>query len=311
VLRGLAKAPKPAAPSSKVSRAELAAWTSFPDWMVDRFETIAGDSLPALLSAMNVPAPLTLRAVGERDALLAELAAAGISAKPGTHAPAAVLVDGGNPASFPGFAEGRFAIQDEAAQLVTLLLGDLEGHELLDCCAAPGGKAIHAAQLGANVLAVDASAKRLALVNDAAARLHTSLETLAGQVAESGVPGLGDRKFPRVLVDAPCSGTGILRRKPDIKWARRPEELSRLAGSQRAILEGAAKHLAPGGRLVYAVCSLLRDEGEGVVEPFLKAHPELRKGQVPGTFRTADGWFRSRPDLHGTDGFFAAVLERP
>lgn len=318
VLRALAtdaprlrseSAPPPGAP-----RKVYEEWFSFPGWLAKGFEEIAGNELPALLAACNAKPPLTLRArPGTGDALLAELNAPGEApiARAGRFAKDGVVIEQprGPVSELPGFREGRFTVQDEGAQLVTELLGDLRGAQLLDTCAAPGGKAIHAAQLGAHVTAVDASAKRLERVKEAAARLGAPLDWVVAEVTLGGIAALAGRTFTHVLVDAPCSATGIVRRKPDVKWSRQPADITRLAERQAAILEGALTHLAPGGRLVYAVCSLLRAEGEDVVEPFLARHPELSLVDPPAAF--GNRFFRSRPDVHGTDGFFAAVVTRP
>lgn len=296
-------------PAPGVPREVLARGWSFPDWMVDAFAQIGGD-LAGLLAASNERPPLVLRAApGARDALVEAL---GVGARAGRWAADAVVADGvrGGPAELPGFREGRFAVQDEGAQLVTALLGDVRGRRVLDLCAAPGGKAIHAAQLGARVTAVDASAKRLVRVTESATRLGVTLETVCDEARVEGVRALEGRTFDAVLVDAPCSGTGIVRRKPDVKWARGPEDVARLAERQAAILEGATRHLAPGCTLVYAVCSLLPAEGERVVSPFLARHPELVLVPAPDPFRTTEGFFRTRPDVHGTDGFFAAAMRR-
>lgn len=318
VLRALSKdaprlrsegMPPPGAP-----RKVYAEWFSFPEWMAEAFEAVAGDALPALLAACNAKPPLTLRAApGTRDALLAELNVPGAPplARAGRFAKDGVVIEQprGPVSALPGFREGRFTVQDEGAQLITELLGDVRGAVVLDTCAAPGGKAIHATQLGARVFAADASAKRLERVKEAATRLGASLELVTAEVTRAGIATLAGKTFSHVLVDAPCSATGIVRRKPDVKWVRKPADITRLAERQADILEGGATHLAPGGRLVYAVCSLLRAEGEGVVEPFLARHPELSVVAPPAAFASGK-FFRCRPDVHGTDGFFAAVLVR-
>ena len=312
VLRGATEGARMAATQGRpdLSRGRLGAWWSFPEWLVDAFEEVAGkEGLSALLEASNERPPLTLRAVpGTRDAVIASL---GPTAHAGVHAKDAIVIDEprGKVDELSGFREGKFTVQDEGAQLITELLGDLRGKELLDTCAAPGGKAIHAAQLGAKVTAIDASEKRLKRATEAAVRLGTPIAVRTAEVTREGIRELEGRVFSHVLVDAPCSATGIIRRKPDVKWARAAKDVARLAERQADILEGALSHLAPGGRLVYAVCSLLRAEGEGVVEPFLERHPELTVVAPPKDF--ADGrFFRSRPDKHGTDGFFAAILAR-
>ncbi|HVO31640.1 MAG TPA: 16S rRNA (cytosine(967)-C(5))-methyltransferase RsmB [bacterium] len=323
VARDAAQIRAEAPPAAGAATKELAEWHSFPDWMARAFAESGGKDLAALLAASNEPAPLVLRATpkaGSRDALLAALREAGQVAEPSRFAPDAVVLREarGQIPALPGFAEGTFAVQDEAAQLVTEMLEPLAGETLLDLCAAPGGKAIHAAHRGARVTALDADAHRLERVREAATRLQAPLEIVSEEVGEAGAKALAGKTYSRVLVDAPCSGTGIIRRKPDAKWARAAQEIPRLAARQAAILEGGARHVAPGGLLVYSVCSLLRAEGEAVVDAFVAAHPEfarvdlatLPRGAQLAAFRTARGEFRSDPATHGVDGFFAAALRR-
>ncbi len=325
----------------------LAAWHSVPDWLAERLAPLASSAagLGSLLEALTRPAPLCLRATphaGGRDRLLEALAREGAPAHAAVHAPDALIVErrsvaaGGAAGSevadvrgLPGFEEGWFTVQDEAAQLIVELLEVRSGVTMLDLCAAPGGKAIHAAHRGARVVAVDADAARLRLVDEASRRLRAPVETLAATAGAAGVAPLAGRLFDRVLVDAPCSATGILRRKPDVAWRRRPDDLAELRRRQSEILEGGASHVAPGGRLVYAVCSLLPEEGEAVADAFDALHAaghasrgvdrgavgfrrvDLRGGPASiAPFVTARGDFRARPDLHRTDGFFAATWIR-
>lgn len=312
-------APPPAATDLRT----LAAWHSFPDWMVEGFAaTVGGEALPGLLAASNKPAALALRATPrapDRPSLIELLAKASIQAVAGGFAREAVLVPDARGAvtELPGFAEGKLTIQDEAAQLVTELLDPQPGEDLLDVCAAPGGKAIHAAQLGARVTAIDADPRRIERIREAGTRLGVDLDVRAIEVVGGReIAGLEGKRYPKVLVDAPCSATGIVRRKPDVKWTRQPSEIGVLAARQLAILDGAARHVATGGRLVYAVCSLLRDEGEAVVGRFLaneKAFSLVPVASIHPTLAalaTPAGYFRSRPDVHEMDGFFAAVMRR-
>ena len=205
-------------------------------------------------------------------------------------------------------------VQDEASQIVPYLLDARGGHWVLDLCAAPGNKSAQIAELApaAIIVAADRYPARLSLVS---ARLRVALD---------GVQPLPlGRRFDRILVDAPCSGTGTVRRNPEIKWRLKPEDLPALAAKQTALLENALALLAPGGRLVYSTCSLEPEENEQVVEPFLARHKDLRLRPAAaerdrlrpafteeGLALLGEPYFRALPSAHGADGFFAAIFER-
>ena len=231
-----------------------------------------------------------------------------------------MLGRGGNPGREPAFLAGRFTVQDEASQLVAVLLGARAGERILDLCAAPGTKTTAIAeQLGeaGEIVAADRNARRLALVGRDARRLGLANVTTREIDGTGPLAALaGPRGFDRVLVDAPCSGLGTLRRNPDARWRIRPEDLPRLAETQRALLANAASVLRPGGTLVYSTCTLTHEENEAVVEAFLAETMEFRR-TPPAALPEAllplvaeDGFLRCLPHVHGTDGFFAAVLER-
>lgn len=285
----------------------LAVETSHPTWLVERVvrEHGAAEARRRLL-AETAPAPLVLRAREDPDALIARLAEAGVAARRGRMAPRAVVIEaGGLPpggvAALPGFAEGAFAVQDEASQLVAYLLAPEPGARVLDPCAAPGGKTAHLADLvgpAGRVLALDADAARLGRVRETVARLGLG-DRVTVAVHDATRPVAGG-PFDAVLVDAPCSGLGVVRRNPDILWRRRPEEIPALAEGQRRILDAVAGAVAPGGRLVYAVCTTTVEEGPGVVEGFLAAHPEF----------VAETRLVTHPADGGLDGFFAQRMRR-
>jgi 16S rRNA (cytosine967-C5)-methyltransferase len=231
-----------------------------------------------------------------------------------------VLGHRGHPALDPAFLEGRFTIQDEASQLVVAYLEPKPGEHILDVCAAPGTKTTAIAEeIGdaGEIVAVDRNVRRLRLVGRDARRLgltnittceHDAMRTLRGFAARGA--------FDRILVDAPCSGLGTLRRNPDARWRVRPGDPRRLAEVQTAILRNAAATLRPGGILVYSTCTLLPEENEMVVESLLSEARDLRLAPgeaAPEATRSlvgADGYLRCFPHLHDTDGFFAARLER-
>lgn len=304
-----------APPAADAGHAAWAQWASFPDWMVDVLAGAVGeDALGALLTASNEPAPLVLRArPGQADELADAVGGSrGRWADDAVHVPSGA----GKVTELPGFAEGRFVVQDEGAQLITKVLGVQPGMSVLDVGAAPGGKALHAVDLGAEVVALDVAARRMERVRESAERLGSELECVVGDVCES-VPALEGRTFDRVLVDAPCTGLGIIRRKPDIKWARIPEDVARLAKRQREILRSAAAYVKPGGALVYAVCTITDPETRGVAEALVTeaglergdALADLPKLATDFSFDGRD--FRSLPHTHGLDGFYAARWTRP
>ncbi|MFN3594357.1 MAG: RsmB/NOP family class I SAM-dependent RNA methyltransferase [Thiobacillaceae bacterium] len=295
-----------------------------PDWFYTRLAALYGDDLAALAAALNRPAPLDLRVNtlrAERAAVQARLAADGIRVEPTPWSPWGLRVQG-KPAinRHPLFLDGTIEVQDEGSQLLALLTGARRGEMVCDFCAGAGGKTLALGAMMKNtgrLYAFEVSDKRLARLKPRLARsglsnvhpVHISGETDARVKRLSA-------KFDRVLVDAPCSGLGTLRRNPDLKWRQTPQTVAELAAKQAAILAAAAGLVKPGGRLVYATCSLLPEENEAIVAAFLDAHPEYRQLPVGPILASQhidlamDEVLRLDPARHGTDGFYAAVLER-
>jgi 16S rRNA (cytosine967-C5)-methyltransferase len=206
-------------------------------------------------------------------------------------------------------------VQDQASAFVGAVLDPRVGERIYDACAAPGGKTLHACELvgpTGGIVAADVSASRLGLIARSAARLRFQPWLLAQDATASAVRGL----FDRVLVDAPCSGFGTLRRNPDLKWRQTAEAIPELAAKQARILAAAATLVKAGGRLVYATCSVLPDENEAIVDAFVGAHPEFTLGDAAAELKRAGVALDTGRTLklstarHGCDGFFAAVLER-
>lgn len=299
--------------------------TNLPDWIVEalaaRFDA---DELAQLAAALNYPAPLDLRAnplKASRDAVLDALKAAGIEAGATPFAPLGVRV-AGKPAltKLKAFEDGWIEVQDEGSQLLCSLVAPRRGEMIVDFCAGAGGKtlALGAAMRSTGRLyAFDVSERRLSKLKPRLARsglsnVHPVLIDSEHDVKIKRLAG----KIDRVLVDAPCSGLGTLRRNPDLKWRQSSASVAELAPKQASILESAARLVKTGGRLVYATCSLLEAENEAVVAQFLADHPnfalvpagnvlaEQRIGLEMGEYLSL--W----PHRHATDGFFAAVLER-
>lgn len=231
------------------------------------------------------------------------------------------LAPGGRVEDLPGFSEGAWWVQDAAAALPVKLLGDVQGLAIADLCAAPGGKTAQLAALGAHVTAVDLSEERLQRLKSNLARLQLTATTLAAD-ATSWTPG---PVFDAILVDAPCTATGTIRRHPDILHLKRPDDANQLASVQRAILRAAAQAVKPGGRLVYCTCSLEPEEGPGQIAAFLQDNPDFERVRIDpaliggqsqllsaeGDLRTLPHHFGDGPEgLHGLDGFYAALLRK-
>ncbi|MGH9815418.1 MAG: 16S rRNA (cytosine(967)-C(5))-methyltransferase RsmB [Candidatus Acidiferrales bacterium] len=328
VLRNAPQQPTEALIPANLPPAErLAVLHAHPTWLVERWlRTLGADQAGPLLEANNAPPRVTCAvASGESvDALARELASEGVRTAPGRWLCGAIEVTGGAVSRTRAFREGRMRIQDEASQMIALLLEVQSGMKVLDLCAAPGGKALLLAERAGSagvIVASDLHAHRLRVMRE---RMLSVVQRIDFVVldAEQTLPYRG--AFDRILVDVPCCGTGTLARNPEIRWRFRPADLLDLQRKQRAILENAAAMLRPGGRLVYSTCSLEPEENEQVVEAVLSQHPELslvcgaaevlaphlRLGAEATDLFDAHGYFRTWPHRHGTDGFFAAVLQR-
>jgi 16S rRNA (cytosine967-C5)-methyltransferase len=297
---------------------------SLPPWIAARWlEQFGPEAAAALARASNAPPPLTVRAnprLGSAAELLVELRARFPDAVRCRLAPGGIsLGRRGVPALDPAFLDGRFTVQDEAAQLVVDLLDPQPGERLLDACAAPGGKATAIAERigeSGQLVALDRNARRLDMIRRAARRLGlANIRCLERDASRSLADLASAAPFDRVLVDAPCSGLGTLRRNPDARWRIAPGDPARLAERQAAILASAASVLRPGGVLVYSTCTLVPEENEAIVESFLNDAKDFRlarRASAPQSVQSVIGedlYLRCLPHLHDTDGFFAARLE--
>ena len=298
---------------------------SLPDWLAARWvQRFGATEAAALARAMNQIPPHTVRTNpcrGHRNTLLAELRERFPKARVCPLASDGITLGrGGSPAHDPAFLDGRFTIQDEASQAVVDLLAPRTGERILDACAAPGTKATAIAErvgAGGRVVGLDRHRGRLGLLVRDARRLGLrNLETLVDDASTPLRRDLAGQRFARILVDAPCSGIGTLRRHPDARWRIRPESLGRLARVQSALLTHVAPLLQPGGSLVYSTCSMAPEENEAVVSGFLERHKGFRvlsPERIPAPLRAvcgADGALRFFPHRHDTDGFYAVRLER-
>lgn len=303
---------------------------SVPDWLEEALRDEPQSE--RLLAALNRAAPLDIRVnpmKADRDALIAELLAGAPDAQvePTPYSPYGIRLQG-RPAlnRWNRFEDGSIEVQDEGSQLLTMLVAPRRGEMVIDFCAGAGGKTL---LLGAlmrstgRLYALDVSEHRLSRFKPRLSRsgLSNVFPVVIANENDARVKRLA-RKAHRVLVDAPCSGTGTLRRNADLKWRQNPDSVQELVALQHSILASAARCVAPGGRLVYGTCSLLREENEGQAETFLAENPDFellsaseilragRAGEMTGEAELTTPFLKLRPDVHGTDGFFAAVFQR-
>jgi len=293
-----------------------AARTAHPRWLQKALKVHWPEHWEAICAANNSHPPLTLRVNrrhGSRDAYLAELAAAGIAATACPFSPDGVqLATPCDVTGLPGFAEGRVSVQDEAAQLAAGLLELKSGLRVLDACCAPGGKTCHLleAEPSLNVTAVDLEQARLARVRENLQRLRLDARLIAAD-ARAVAEWWDGQPFQRILLDAPCSATGVIRRHPDIKLTRQESDIAALATLQGELLDALWPTLEVGGILLYATCSVLPRENRDNVAAFLARTPGARLAPLDARFGLDSGHGRQRfPGEDGGDGFFYALIER-
>ena len=290
--------------------------TAHPRWLIDALRRDWPDDAGAIIDANNREASLTMRVNrrrARRDALIERFLSAGFAADPHADlADAIVLERSGDVTQFPGYAEGLFSVQDGAAQRVADLVDLADGQRVLDACAAPGGKSAHLLERAAlDLVALDRDAVRLPRITENLARLGLSAAVVAG---DAGAPETwwDGRRFDRILIDAPCSATGIIRRQPDIKLHRRAADVPGLAATQRRLFAALWPLLAPGGRLVYATCSVLKAENDAVLADFLATHSDAASTPVPDAYgRSAGSGRQNLPGAGGMDGFYYAIVDKP
>lgn len=315
-------------PSTWPAVKRIALTASHPEWLVERWiEQFGEDETEAMCEENNRPPLLSARVnrlQTDRETLLAELRQSQIEAEPSLLSADGIVLRGrsGNLAMTSWHEEGKLTIQDESSMLVAAVLAAAPGMRVLDCCAAPGGKTTHIAEMMQDigeVWANDIHEHKQQLIDSQAKRLGlTCVKTIVGDAGR-----LAERfpveHFDRILLDAPCSGLGVIRRKPDIKWRKNAEELSELPALQARLLEEAAKLLRPGGTLVYSTCTIEPAENEQIISRFLAAHPEFTVDRslselvpqvlAPNIDREL-GAIRILPHHFGSDGFFIARLQK-
>ncbi|MGI6604519.1 MAG: 16S rRNA (cytosine(967)-C(5))-methyltransferase RsmB [bacterium] len=297
---------------------------SHPEWLVERWlERWGVSETIALCQTNNEPPTLTLRTnttrISRRE-LVAYFEEKGFAVGHHLYAPEALHLKGtGDVSRLPGFPEGLYTVQDESSMLAAHALAPQKGEAVLDACAGPGGKTTHLAQLmqdKGEILALDVHLHKTKLIRTSAQRLGLrSIEAVPGDAR--ALPQDYQHRFQRVLVDVPCSGTGVLRRRPDLRWHKTPQELASLPPLQLAILEGAAAGVAPGGVIVYSTCSLEPEENLAVVKEFLTRHNDFTLDDLEpylGGYISAaslkEGYLELVPHRHKVDGFFLARLRQ-
>ena len=313
VLRNYLRMP-PEKRAALISEPALA--HSHPAWLLDRLQQAWPQDWQAICRANNERPPMTLRVnlrQGTRADYLQTLRAAGMEAEACARNDSGITL--GHPvavSALPGFAAGRVSVQDNAAQLAASLLDAHSGDHVLDACAAPGGKACHVLEHTDNIelVAVDNDAERLPRLQQNLDRLGLSARVITGDAAVSQ-PWWDGTRFNRILLDAPCSATGVIRRHPDIKHHRSTADLVQLQRTQRALLDGLWPLLAPGGKLLYVTCSILPEENSAQIRTFLDTHPDAATLTLPLAWTHDLGTgYQILPGESGMDGFFFAGLQK-
>ena len=291
---------------------------SHPKWLVKRLVALLGrEEAEAFLEADNGVAPMTIQLnpmKTNQEALAEELSRQGVTAKLHDWVPGCLELSGtGDLTALPAFREGKFLVQDGAARLVSLIADVKPGERVLDVCAAPGGKSFSSAfamEDKGEIISCDLHENKLKRILEGAERLGLScISTVTADGRDHREEW--DGKFDTVLVDAPCSGLGIIRKKPDTRY-KKPDDLFTLPVIQAAILENAARYVRPGGTLVYSTCTILPEENEQVTDAFLAEHSDFTKEPfaLPAPVGKTDGSLTLWPQRHGTDGFYICRMKR-
>ena len=297
------------------SSRDYSQWYSHPPWLLQQIKHDWPQSYRNILEANNVQAPMSLRVNSRkisREDYLGELAANGLSARAGKLAGSCVILDQSIPVSLlPGFTAGLVSVQDEASQLVSQILPVGRGQRVLDACAAPGGKtcALLEKYPDIDLLALDNEPRRVLKIEESLIRLELVAKAQCGDILAENVDKFG--KFDCILLDSPCSGTGVIRRHPDIKLLRTEQDIDRLISKQADLLSAAWSLLKTGGYLLYSTCSILKSENEHQISRFMNAQPNARpvQFQVPDLDKAACE-LQLFPQPHSHDGFYYALLQK-
>jgi len=313
VLRRFAREPKTLL---DIADREDVARLAHPQWLLDLIAGSWGESYDSVAQANNVPGPLTVRVnrrITNPTQWAAELASVEATASEVPHNQFGFTISGaGDPTKLPGFPEGAFAVQDGAAQLAAPLLAPEDRHRILDAGAAPGGKTGHICELApeAQVTAVEKDATRIVRLRENLTRLHHQAQVVEGDACDPSAWWDGIA-FDRIMLDAPCSATGVIRRHPDIKLLRTPEDIARLVDTQRAMLRALWPTLAEGGGLLYATCSVLRQENHEQILEFLAEQSDAVHVPIDAPWgREMPAGRQILPGEDGMDGFYYALLRK-
>ncbi|MFC3882625.1 16S rRNA (cytosine(967)-C(5))-methyltransferase RsmB [Bacillus songklensis] len=324
VLRNVQRQGIPSLGSIKDPVEKLAVETSHPLWLVQRWADQYGlDKTRQICEASLLPPKQTIRVNTSRftlEEVIEKLAEEGIEVKRGVLAPEALEVQKGNAAHTEAFRRGMFTVQDESSMLVAHAVGAAEGDKVLDSCAAPGGKTTHIAEklyhTGA-VVSLDIHDHKVKLINEQVERLQLPNVTAIAMDSRQVNGHFGKESFDKILVDAPCSGFGVMRRKPDLKYTKTEQDILQLARIQLQILEAVEPLLKKGGTLIYSTCTIDQEENKEVVEAFLKHHPDFGPddtltNRLPQAVseKVKDGQIQLFPDDFQTDGFYIACLRK-
>ncbi|MDB5085545.1 MAG: rRNA methyltransferase [Bacilli bacterium] len=310
--------------TQQTSASDIAIKTSHPSWMIQDWIDEFGLERAKSIAVSNNQRPFVSLRVNvrkiTRDALYAQLKGEGLSVELSPVSPVGIrLLEGVDAAQWKWFREGFVTMQDESAMLVAPVLDPVKGMRLLDACAAPGGKTTHLAELlddDADIVAADLHRHKMELITGAAKRLH--LSSIRPEVRDMSLSGAEIAPFDRILLDAPCSGLGVIRRKPDLKWRKTPEDVTELPNLQQRLLHECWRHLRPGGVLVYSTCTIRSSENSRVIESFCQRQEDallddvrdLLPEQVAEQVLVSPFGVTILPDQFGSDGFFIARLSK-
>ncbi|AJC24003.1 MULTISPECIES: 16S rRNA (cytosine(967)-C(5))-methyltransferase RsmB [Bacillus] len=324
ILRSLQREGAPSFAEIEDPVLRLSTETSHPEWLVKEWVEAYGFEAAEKICRIHLSPPKqTLRVnhiKSDRDAVLNEMENAGLEAEAGDLSPDAIKLLKGSIANTAFFQNGRVSIQDESSMLVARALDPKPGETVLDACAAPGGKSAHIAELMENegsLTSLDLHRHKVKLIKEGAERLGLTIIDAQTMDARKAGEAFGAERFDRVLVDAPCSGFGVIRRKPDMKYTKTPEDSRRLAEIQLGILREIAPLVKKGGTLVYSTCTMDRTENEEVMHAFIQEHPEFEpdlslEKRLPEKARpfVQDGSLQILPHYFGTDGFFISSMRK-
>ncbi|MFB4162613.1 16S rRNA (cytosine(967)-C(5))-methyltransferase RsmB [Alteribacillus sp. JSM 102045] len=299
---------------------KFAVETSHPEWLLEDWIDSYGEEKTRAMALTNLePPPLTVRvnlSKSTKEEVRNRLLEEGCQIKEGALSPDALIIASGHVINTETYKKGYVTIQDESSMLVARLLDPAPGMNVLDACAAPGGKTTHLAERMENkgtVKAFDLHKKKVKLIEEQAERLGISIIEANALDARELTAQVEKEQFDRVLVDAPCSGLGVIRRKPELKWQKQRADLERFPAIQAEILAEASKMVKPGGQLVYSTCTVRREENENVVEAFLNRNPAFKRKPdefLSNMFQAENGQVTILPQQFGTDGFFMALLKK-